>query len=152
VRAKREPGRFEGAKGIAAAAFTHKKPRRFGGAHGAQRRAAGLLVTVVSCKTFAEFFVLRMTLAALVAHAFTAFCVLALAVFAMMSFNAFPEFFAVAVALMALAANVLAALLALFPITFLDFRHAALYDPGNRWRLERGRWRRRQCECRQGKG
>ena len=103
----------------------------------------------MSYKAFAEFFVIAVTLAALIAHAFTAFCVLAFAVFAVMSFNAFAVFFAITVTLTALAANVLAAFLALF--TVVDFRHAAIYDRRDRWRLKSGRWRRSQCECRQGK-
>ena len=106
----------------------------------------------MSYKAFAEFFVFAVTLAALIANAFTTFRVLALAVFAIMSFNAFPEFFAIAVTLVTFTPNVLAALFALFTIPFLDFRHAAIYDRRNRWCLKSGRWRRSQCECRQGEG
>ena len=129
-----------------------KYPADFGGVSGTQRNAAGLLATVVSYKAFAEFFVVAVTLAALIPHAFTAFCVLALAVFAIMSFNAFPEFFAIAVTLVTFTPNVLAALFALFTIPFLDFHHAAIYDRRNRWCLKSGRWLRSQCECRQGEG
>ena len=129
-----------------------KNPAVAAGVRGTQRNAAGLLATVVSYKAFAEFFVFAVTLAALIANAFTTFRVLALAVFAMMSFNAFPEFFAIAVTLVTFTPNVLAALFALFTIPFLDFCHAAIYDRRDRWRLKSGRWRRSQCECRQGEG
>ena len=129
-----------------------KNPAVAAGVCGAQRNAAGLLATVVSYKAFAEFFVFAVTLAALIANAFATFRVLALAVFAIMSFNAFPEFFAIAVTLVTFTPNVLAALFALFTIPFLDFRHAAIYDRRNRWRLKSGRWRRSQCERRKGNG
>ena len=71
-----------------------------------------------------------------------------------MSYKAFAEFFVIAVMFAALIANVLAVLgmLPLFAITFLDFRDDAISGRGNRWRLESRRWRRRQRECRQGKG
>jgi hypothetical protein len=103
----------------------------------------------VSYKAFAEFFVFAVTLAALIANAFATFRVLALAVFAIMSFNAFPEFFAIAVMLVTFTPNVLAAL---FTIPFLDFRHAAIYDRRDRWRLKSGRWRRSQRQRRKGNG
>ena len=119
---------------------------------GAERRAAGILATVVSFNAFAVFFVSMMTLTALIANAFTTFRVLALAVCAVMSFNAFPEFFAIAVTLVTFTPDVLAALFALFTIPFLDFRHAAIYDRRNRWCLKSGCWRKSQCKCRQGKG
>jgi hypothetical protein len=98
-----------------------------------------------------------MTLAALIAHAFTAFGVLMLAhpltALAVVSFNAFAIFFVIAVTFAAFIAHVLTLLgvFALFPIPLLDFRDTARHDRGNRWRLKSGRWRRRQCECRQGK-
>jgi hypothetical protein len=103
----------------------------------------------VSYKAFAEFFVFGVTLAALIANAFTTFRVLAFAAeipgFAALSLHAFPVFFAVAVALTALTAHVLAVLR---PLAFLDFRDDAINGRGNRWRLKSGRWRRSQCECR----
>jgi hypothetical protein len=103
-------------------------------------------------KAFAEFFAVRMTLATFVAHTFAALRALALPGFAVVSFNALAIFFAIAVTLVTLTTHVLAALCALFAITFLDFRDAALSGRGNSWRLESRRWRRRQRECRQGKG
>jgi hypothetical protein len=108
----------------------------------------------VSYKAFAEFFVIAVTLAALIAHAFTAFRVLTLVGLAVVSFNAFSVFFTFAVMFAALIANVLAVLgvLALFPITFLDFRDTAINDRGSRRRLKGGDRRRCECECRQGKG
>ena len=95
---------------------------------------------------------LRMTLAALIAHAFTAFGVLTLAAFAVVSFNAFAIFFVIAVTFAAFIANVLAVLgvLALFPIPLLDFRDTARHDRGGRRRLKGADWRRSECECRQG--
>ena len=88
---------------------THEKPRRVGGVCGAERRAAGLLATVVSYKALAEFFAVRMTLAAFIANAFTAFRVLTLAGLAVVSFNAFSVFFTIAVTLAALIAHAFAA-------------------------------------------
>ena len=117
-----------------------------------------VLATVVSSKAFAEFFVITVTFVALVAHTFTVFGVftlaLSLAALAVVSFNAFTIFFVIAVTLAALIANALAVLgvLALFPIPLLDFRDAAISARGSRRRLERGHWRRRECECRQGNG
>ena len=111
---------------------------------------------MVSFNAFADFFAITKTLAALVSNVFTALRVLtlALAALAVVSFNAFSVFFVILVTLAALIASVLAVLgvLALFPITFLDFRDTAINDRGSRRRLERGRWRRSECECRQGKG
>ena len=63
----------------------------------------------MSYKAFAEFFVFAVTLAALIANAFTTFRVLALAVFAIMSYKAFAEFFVIAVTLVTFTPNVLAA-------------------------------------------
>ena len=96
---------------------------------------------------------IAVTLAALIAHVFTAFRVLMPAGFAVVSFNAFSEFFTIAVTLAALITYVLAVLgvFALLPITFLDFCDGALSGRGNGWQLKSGRWRRSECECRQGK-
>jgi len=111
---------------------------------------------VVSFNAFVDFFAITMTLAALVAHTFTALRVLTLtlAALAVVSLNAFAEFFVILVTLAALIANMLAVLrvLALFPIPLLDFRNTAIHARGARRRLERGRWRRCQCECPHGKG
>ena len=111
---------------------------------------------VVSFNALAIFFAIAVTLVTLTTHVLAAFAMLGFAAeipqIAALSFHAFAVFFAVAMALTALTAHVLAALLALFPITFLDFRDAALSGRGNSWRLESRRWRRRQRECRQGKG
>ena len=63
----------------------------------------------MSYKAFAEFFVFAVTLAALIANAFTTFRVLALAGFAVVSFDALAIFFPIAVTLVTLMANVLAA-------------------------------------------
>jgi len=92
-------------------------------------------------------------LVTLMANVLAAFGVLAVAAeilgFAAFSLHAFAVFFAVAVALMALTAHVLAVLRTL---TFLDFRDDAISGRGNRWRLKSGRWRRSQCERRNGNG
>ena len=100
----------------------------------------------MSYQTFAEFFAVAVTFAALLANAFTA---LPIAVFAAFSFNAFAELMTIAVALMALTANVFAPLS--FPVAVLDFRDAAMSGRGGSGYLERGRWGRSQCEYRQGK-
>jgi len=108
---------------------------------------------VVSFDALAIFFPIAVTLVTLMANVLAAFGVLAFAAeipgFAALSLHAFPVFFAVAVALTALTAHVLAVLRTL---TFLDFRDDAISGRGNRWCLKSGRWRRSQCECRQGEG
>ena len=56
----------------------------------------------MSYKAFAEFFVFAVTLAALIANVFTTFRVLALAGFAVVSFDALAIFFPIAVTLVTL--------------------------------------------------